>query len=100
MVNNTLTWYLQTKGCFNDFQSGFRKNRSTMDNLTFIETQIAKALKESNNCIIISFDLEKAYDQLWRKLIIDELLRVGLKGEMMTFIFNYLSEKHFHVITR
>ena len=40
LVNARLTWHLETKNLLPNFQSGFRKGRSTMDNLVDLEQRI------------------------------------------------------------
>jgi len=42
-------------------QSGFRKQRSTTDNLVRLETFIREAFVQKQHAVAIFFDLEKAY---------------------------------------
>ncbi|GFU91629.1 putative RNA-directed DNA polymerase from transposon X-element [Trichonephila clavipes] len=43
MINTRLMYVLEKEKCISPLQSGFRKGRSTLDNLVFLETQIRDA---------------------------------------------------------
>ncbi|XP_055936882.1 uncharacterized protein LOC129966479 [Argiope bruennichi] len=63
MVNARLIYELEKQGCISQLQSGFRKGRSTFDNLILLETQIRNARR--NHLVSIFFDIERAYEQLY-----------------------------------
>jgi len=44
------------------FQNGFRKNKSTMDSIGYIQSEINKTFSENQYMSQISLDIEKAYD--------------------------------------
>ncbi|GFY02253.1 putative RNA-directed DNA polymerase from transposon X-element [Trichonephila clavipes] len=50
----------------NACRSGFRKGRSTLDNLVFLESEIRDAFVRRNHLVSLFFDIEKAYDRTWR----------------------------------
>ena len=43
IVNSRLTWYLERHMVITEYQSGFRRRRSTVDNLVTLETSIRDA---------------------------------------------------------
>ena len=43
MINKRLTWFLESNNHISQFQSGFRSDRSTTDNLVRLETFIRDA---------------------------------------------------------
>ena len=45
----------------------------------------------------ILFDLGKAYDTTWKYCILKDLFDMGLKGNLPTFIWNFLSDREFNV---
>ncbi|GBM51565.1 hypothetical protein AVEN_145921-1, partial [Araneus ventricosus] len=47
-------------------QSGFRRGRSTVDNLLVLETDIRLAFLQRKHLVAVFFDIEKAYDKTWR----------------------------------
>ena len=61
MVNNRLVYILEQKKIINPWQSGFRRGRSTIDNILMLETNIRNAILRRNHLVAIFFDIEKAY---------------------------------------
>ena len=49
-----------------EYQSGFRRHRSAVDNLVTLETSITYAFVGRRHLVSISFDLDKAYDTTWK----------------------------------
>jgi ribonuclease HI len=97
MVNDRLMWYLETKGCLSALQSGFRKQRSTTDQLVRLETFIRDGLLRGEHVVSVFFDLEKAYDTTWKYGIMRDLHATGLKGRLPLFIADFLANRQFRV---
>ena len=70
MVKNRLTWFIEKYDIITPLQWGFRKERSTVDQIIRLETDVHKALLNKEYTIVLVLDLEKAYDVLWRKGIV------------------------------
>ena len=62
MVNSRLTWYLERHMVITEFQSGFRKRRSTVDNFVILETSIRDAFVGRKYLVFIFL--------IWRMLMI------------------------------
>ncbi len=86
MVNFRLMWHLESKNLITPCQFGFRRARSTADPLTHLDTYIKSAFARRKPVLAVFFDLEKAYDTTWRYHILQQLLSLGLKGNMAVFI--------------
>lgn len=97
MVNRRLVWFLETKGLLPRFQCGFRKGRGTLDSLTSLVTEAHNAYRRAEYLFTVFFDLAKAYDTCWKRLILDQLHKFGLRGEMPRFIEDYLTDRKFRV---
>ncbi|GFX34930.1 probable RNA-directed DNA polymerase from transposon X-element [Trichonephila clavipes] len=97
MVNTRLVYVLEKEKCISPLQSGFRKSRSTLDNLVFLESQIRHAFVRRNHLVSLFFDIEKAYDRTWRYGILRNMHDFGLRGNLPIFIFNFLAVRYFHV---
>ncbi|GFY13641.1 probable RNA-directed DNA polymerase from transposon X-element [Trichonephila clavipes] len=97
MVNTRLVYVLEKEKCISPLQSGFRKGRSTLDNLVFLESQIRDAFVRRNHLVSLFFDIEKAYDRTWRYGILRNMHDFGLRGNLPIFIFNFLAVRYFHV---
>ena len=97
MVNSRLTWYLERHMVITEYQSGFRRRRSTVDNLVTLETSIRYAFVGRKHLFSIFFYLEKAYDTTWKHGILLDLYKTGLRGRLPMFIYDFLSDRYFKV---
>ena len=62
MVNTRLVWFWERNNLIVDVQSGFRRQRGTVDHLVRFETFIREAFINKQQVVSVSFDLESAYD--------------------------------------
>jgi len=97
MVNNRLTWFLETNNLLANIQCGFRKNRSTVDHLVRLETFIRNGFINKQHVVSVFFDLEKAYDTTWKHGILKDLYDMGFRGRMPNFIHAFLQSRKFRV---
>ena len=97
LINKRLTWFLETNSSLSPLQSGFRKNRSTMDHLVRLETFIRQAFAKGEHLSAVFFDLEKAFDTTWKFGIMKDLHDLNLRGNLPKFIENFLSNRSFQV---
>ncbi|GFW64538.1 probable RNA-directed DNA polymerase from transposon X-element [Trichonephila clavipes] len=96
MVNARLVYQLKSTNAFLSlFQSGFRKGRSTLDNIITLENKIRNAFVRRNHLVSIFFDIEKAYDRTWRYGILRTLFDFGFRGNLPTFIQHVLKLRTF-----
>jgi Reverse transcriptase (RNA-dependent DNA polymerase) len=97
MVNDRLVWFLEPNKLITEIQSGFRKGRSTVDQLVEFETFICEAFVQKQHVVSVFFDLEKAYDTTWKGGILRDLHESGLQGRLLVFIAGFLQNSHFRV---
>ena len=97
MINIRLIWYLEKNNLISPFQFGFRINRSTLDPLLRLSNQIQQGFANHKQTIGVFFDLEKAYDTTWRQGIIRELCKLGIKGNLLKFLINFLTDRFIKV---
>ena len=77
--------------------SGFRKGRSTIDNIINLENDIQKNINNKKHVLAVFLDLEKAYDRIKIKNLIKKLKQYGIQGKMLSFIHNYLTNRTYQV---
>ena len=65
MTNSRLVWYLETNSIITPHQSGFRKSRSTIDQIIRLESAVREAFIKREHFVSLILDLEKAYDTSW-----------------------------------
>ncbi|GFX53103.1 probable RNA-directed DNA polymerase from transposon X-element [Trichonephila clavipes] len=97
MVNARLVYQLEKNRCIPLYQSGFRKGRSTLDNIIMLENKVRHAFVRRNHLVSIFFDIEKVYDRTWRYGILRTLFNFGFRGNLPLFIKNSLNVRTFKV---
>lgn len=97
MINERLTYYVENKGYVSKYQSGFRRGRNTMDPALCLEHEIRKAQINRESVVAIFFDLEKAYDMMWKEGLLIKLHKIGIKGPMYRWIKDFLLERSIQV---
>lgn len=86
IINRRLIWYLESNEMFFNHQFGFRKYRSTTDNIAILETDIHVAFSRTESVVGILLDLEQAYNKSWRLNIIKTCISLDIKGNLLKFI--------------
>ena len=97
ILNFRLVYQLESVNFFSQYQYGFRKNRSTVDSLSKLQSDIYNSFSLKNHLIAVFFDLEKAYDCTWRHHILKTVEEIGIKGHLSRYIQNFLSSRTFKV---
>jgi len=59
MVNDRLFWFIETNCILTEYQSGFRKNRSTIDQLIRLESAVRETFIKPEHIVIILSYLKK-----------------------------------------
>lgn len=97
IINTRLVYVLETRKALSPYQSGFRKGRSTIDNVLDLETRIRLAFLRRNHLVSVFFDIEKAYDRTWRYGILQDLFNLDIRSNLPIFIKNFLAYRQFRV---
>jgi len=97
IINYRLTWILKKQKYLSKQQCGFRKNKSTFDNLTQINHEINQTAITNQIMGLVSLDISKPYDSTRRHNILIELNQVLCKGKILNLITNFLKNRTFKV---
>ena len=97
LVNNRLIWFLEKTLKLSPQQFGFRPGRSTVDPIAALTTDILNGFKERKTTTAVFFDFEKAFDTISRHTIMENLKEMGITGNMLKFIHNYLKNRYIKV---
>lgn len=90
MIVCRLNYILERKEIISPYQSGFRKGRSTLDAVISLETDIRKA--QVNKEVVVAaifFDIEKAYDMLWKEGLLIKFEQIGIEGRLFNWIKDF-----------
>ena len=97
MLANRLMSYLIENNILVDHQFGFQRNKSTLDPLVQLDYAIRNTIIEDEFLVVVFLDLEKAYDMVWAYGLLQDLVEIGLKGNLPIFISNFLYNRTIQV---
>ena len=81
-VNRRLQHHLEKNGLLSPSQSGFRKNRSTEDQVALLTQDIENGFQQKIKTLAVFVDLTKAFDKVWKDGILVKLQRKKVCGNM------------------
>jgi len=88
---------LENRKILDKHQSGFRKNKSTIDNLIRLQQEIVDGTSEKQHVMCVFFDMEKAFDNINKNTILDTLKQYKYEGNVLYFIKDFLVDRKFAV---
>jgi exonuclease III len=97
IVSNRIYTFVESKNLFHESQSGFRKHRSTIDNLTLLTQKIAETLNRKKKLCAIFFDISKAFDKLWRSGISYKMYKLNISPILVKWVEAFLTNRSFNV---
>jgi len=97
LVKKRLNWEVEKRKILKDVQCGFRRNKSTIDNLVCFQRDAAYTLQNGLVMIAVFLDVDGAFDNLVHRQILLGLIEAGIRGRMLMFTKNYLEDREVHV---
>ena len=90
MVNRRLINHLESNNVLSPTQPGYRKYRSTEDQLAYLAQNIEDAFQEKRKVLAVFFDLSNAFDKVWKERLLVKLLRTSVRCKMYMWIQHFL----------
>ena len=100
IIFNKIYNYLSTENLLNPNQSGFRPSDSCMNQLLAITHEIFEAFgcNPSLEVKSVFLDISKAFDNVWHEGLIYKIKSMGISGELLNLLENYLSDRYQRVV--
>lgn len=93
LIKNRLEWHLERNNLLGSSQFGFRKGKSTSDNLSIFSADLLLAFSENKSVTAAFLDIESAYDNVDLLSLKQELNNLKIPRIMSQFIFNLFTER-------
>ena len=90
--------YLKDNDFFTPWQSGFMPGDSTVNQVACLYHHICKALDDGLEFRVLFFDISKVFDKVWHEGLLFLLKRAGIRGKLLSWFSNYLSNRFQRVI--
>jgi len=97
IIHSKLLTFFITNNILPESQHGFLKTKSVTTNLLEAHSDWTNALDSKMNVDIVYFDFAKAFDKVSHTLLIQKLEKIGVKGTLLKWIKNFLSNRTFNV---
>jgi hypothetical protein len=97
MIKNRLTNYLDKNKILSRYQSGFRKQRKTRDNIFFIIQKSSEAKNRDWKALLILFEIVSAFDKVWHLGLIYKIFKLKLPTYLNHWVHNYIKNRTFTV---
>ena len=100
IIFNKIYNYLSKENLLNPNQSGFRPSDSCINQLITITHEIFEAFDCNPSLEVRSvfLDISKAFDKVWHETLIYKIKSMGISGELLNLLENYLSDKYQRVV--
>ena len=95
VVHKQTTKFLNDNNLFCKYQSAFRNNHSIDLFLSFLKNKILKGFDNGVHTGMILIDLQKDFDTINHKILLDKLFPVGFSKNTISLYESYLAEHHF-----
>ena len=92
--------YFHSNKLLTNHQSGFRPNDSTVNQLAYLYHSFCEALDNKKDLRIIFCDISKAFDKVWHKGLLFKLKALGISGNLLSLLKNYLDNRKQRVLIR
>ena len=79
-------------------QSGFRKKRSTNDQLFLLTQQIFEAFNRKSGIDAIFIDFEKCFDKIWKKGLLYKLKKLQISQKNLNIINSFLHDRSIFIL--
>ena len=95
IIFNRIYNFLSEENLLNNNQSGFRPSDSCVNQLLSITHEIFEAFDCNPTLEVRSvfLDISKAFDKVWQEGLLYKLKSVGISGELIKLLENYLSNR-------
>ncbi|MCP3868914.1 MAG: hypothetical protein GY703_12615, partial [Gammaproteobacteria bacterium] len=95
LVQKRLAFHLEREGKLSEFQTGFRAGRQCPDPVVRLCQDVADAMCSDppRHVGAVFFDLQQAYDRVWRDGLRVKLRQKGVGGRMYRWLDNFLEER-------
>ena len=93
MINNRLTWWLETTGFLHANQAGFRAGHRTEDQLFRLTQKVIDGFQKKQHTTAVFVDLKQAYDRVWRKGLFLKMFAAGIHGKIYNWLKSFLTDR-------
>jgi len=92
-----LDFYFNQNAILNPLQSGFRKNRSTIDHIIRLQDNVLKDINNREHTLAVFLNFSKVFDMVCKNGLLHKLQEYGISGKIYKFVEVFLSDRKMQV---
>jgi hypothetical protein len=93
LICKQLNRFFEHNRILDKYQYGFRSGRGCPDALCMILNHVSKLLNVGKGAILMSFDIEKAFDTVCHRILLRKLNFLGMRGASYDLLKSFLSSR-------
>ena len=93
IINNRLTNWAESNNIMDSKQNGFRKGRSTLDNLTILTSDVRRGFENMKDTLTACIDVKSAYDNVDHEILIRKLMQKNCPLKIVKFIETWITDR-------
>lgn len=94
LIKNRLEYYVENRNILSQYQLGFRKGKSAIDNLSIFFTDVRLAFSRNESLCSVFLDIEAAYDNVLLNILYQKLINIGVSSKFTSIICCLLCERN------
>jgi len=98
MIYSRLLWFVESRHILPDSQLGFRPDRSCIDSLVILTSEIYKGFINNISTVCAFLDIKGAFDNVIPNILIQDLKDIGIPACTRKFILNLTCERQLHFV--
>ncbi len=79
-------------------QFGFRKGKSASDLLLLLDNEWSQKMDTGEETRVVALDIAGAFDTVWHSGLITRLQSIGIEGDLLLLLENYLADRSLSVV--
>lgn len=100
LIKNRLEWMLENRNLLAESQMGFRKQKSCINNLSIITTDIRNAYARKQHLAAAFLDIKGAYDNVVPAVLIQDLINLEISPRIIKFICNLFTSRNNYFLNK
>ena len=97
LVKTRLEWFLESNNKLDPSQAGFRKCRSTVEQVSRLTQTIYDGFEDGKRTLIVYVDFSRAYDKVWKMKLLAKMGELGIPACFNHWVQTLLANRNSHV---
>ena len=98
VINKRLTNWAEQNNIMDKKQTGFRKKRSTIDNLTILTSDVRRGFEYMRDTLAACIDVKSAYDNVNHDTLVQKLIQKNCPEKITNFVENWIANREIKCI--